>query len=83
MPDDAEAHFIIGNIYDKLDRYDEAIDAYKQAIRIDPKQASAHSRLGKICLKLNKVDSALEQFKILKHMDKDLANELFDTIYPD
>ena len=37
---------ISGNAYDSSGMYEEAIEAYKQAIRINPDYADAHSNLG-------------------------------------
>ncbi len=63
-----------------LDKYEEAIESYKQAIRIDPDYADAHSNLGLAYHYSNDRNSALEQYKILKELDTELANELFDEI---
>jgi tetratricopeptide (TPR) repeat protein len=57
--------------------YEEAIEAYKQAIKIDPDYALAYYGLGLAYANLNDTDSALEQYKILKSLDSELANELF------
>lgn len=48
----AEAYFQIGYCNGKLGRYPEAIEAYKQAIRIQPDNAKAHFNLGLVCLVL-------------------------------
>ncbi len=40
-PDDADAHFNLGNAYGSSGMYKEEIEAYKQAIRIDPDFAYA------------------------------------------
>jgi lipoprotein NlpI len=52
----------------------------KQAIRIDPDDAEVHIYLGLAYLGLNDRGSALEQYKILKKLDTELADELFDEI---
>jgi tetratricopeptide (TPR) repeat protein len=60
----------------------EAIEVYKQVIRIKPDSAEARYFLGLIYLwKLNDRNSALEEYKILKELDKEKANELFNLIY--
>jgi len=81
QPDDAGAHFHLGNAYANLKRYTEEIEAYKEAIRIQPDFAEVHLCLGLAYLSLNDKSSALDQYKILKNLDKDLANELFNLIY--
>jgi tetratricopeptide (TPR) repeat protein len=80
-PDDAFAHYNLGVVYGESGMYEESIESYKQAIRIDPDDAGAHFNLGDAYLGLNDEDSALEQYEILKSLDSELANKLFDEIY--
>ncbi len=81
MPDDAFFHSYLGIAYSNLDMYKEAIEAYKQAIRLKPDDADAHYFLGLAYDSLNDRGSALEQYKILKNLDSELANKLFNEIY--
>jgi len=57
------------------------IDAYKKAIRIDPDFASAHYNLGMALLQTGDKATALDQYKILKNIDKQSADQLFNKIY--
>ena len=65
----------------KLGRYTEAADAFKQAIKIRPDFAGAHYDLGATYLKLDDTASALKEYKILKSLDVEKANKLFNLIY--
>ena len=58
----------------------EAIESYKQAIRIDPDDTFAHYNLGYKYVLSNDRDSALEQYKILKKLDTKKAKMLLDYI---
>ena len=58
-----------------------AIDAYKQAIRLKPNDATLHLYLGGAYLNVGDKGSALDEYKILKELDKEKANELFNLIY--
>ena len=80
-PDFAEAHYNLGGAYGELGHHQEEIEAYKQAIRIKPDYAEAHFGLGVVYFGVGDRGSALDEYKILKDLDKDLANELFNTIY--
>ena len=60
---------------------EKAIESYKQVLRIVPDLADAHYELGLVYVLSNDRDSALEQYKILKKLDTEVANELFDLIY--
>lgn len=57
------------------------MEACKQAIRIKPDYAEAHLGLGAIYLLLNDSGSALEEYKILKNLDPQSADKLFNSIY--
>ncbi|MFQ5687064.1 MAG: tetratricopeptide repeat protein [Candidatus Scalindua sp.] len=81
LPDYVMVHLELGKNYRGLGMYKEAMEAYKQAVRISPDDAYAHYSLGIAYLKLNDRGSALEQYKILKSLDSELANELFNSIY--
>ncbi|MBA7580091.1 Photosystem I assembly protein Ycf3 [subsurface metagenome] len=80
-PDYIEAHYNLGVTYYELGFYKDAIEAFKQAILIDPDFAIAHGGLGYAYLLIGDRNSALNEYKILKELDIDLANELFDLIY--
>ena len=80
-PDDADTHFFLGDAYYELGFYEDAIESFKQAIRINPDDADAHYNLGIAYLLIGDRNSALNEYKILKELDIDLANKLFDFIY--
>ena len=61
--------------------YKEAIEACKQAIRFKPDDAEAHYILVIVYLQLNDRGSALEEYKILKTLNPEMANKLFNLIY--
>ena len=48
--------------------FDEEIEPYKQAIRINPDDAFAHYNLGIAYFLSNDIDSALEQYKNIKKL---------------
>ena len=83
-PNDAMDYYNIGDYYTHLGLYKDAIEAFKQAIRIDPNDvlcAIFHFDLGYSYFLIGDVNSALNEYKILKELDIDLANKLFDLIY--
>ena len=79
--DYAEGHLNLGAAYNQTGRYQEAIDSYKQAVLIKPGLPEAHLNLGMTYLRVGDRGSALEEYKILKDIDKELANRLFNLIY--
>ncbi len=80
-PDDAHWHYLLGMADRELGRYQEAADAYKQAIRLKPDDVLAHYNLGMVYLILKDRAAALEEYKILQTLDKEKANNLFNSIH--
>lgn len=79
--DYAEAQLNLGATYNQMGRYDDAIASYRQALQIKPGLAEAHLNLGMSYLKSGNRGAALDEYKVLKEMDKEMANRLFDLIY--
>jgi tetratricopeptide (TPR) repeat protein len=80
-PDFAGAYGNLGAAYGGLGRYQESIEACKQAIRIKPDNAESHYNLGITYLMVDDKGSSLEEYKILKTLDAEMANKLFNLIY--
>jgi Flp pilus assembly protein TadD len=80
-PDDAKAFLNLGFSYGELNRYKEAIKVYKDAIRIKADFAEAHYNRGEAYLKVKKKKKAIEQYEIVKNLDSELGNKLFNLIY--
>ena len=82
-PDFASAYTFLGLAYGQLGNDEESMICYRKAISIDPDDALAHYGLGVVYLHpyLNDIDSALKQYKILKKLDTERANQLFNYIY--
>jgi len=81
-PDFAKGYSGLGLAYQSIGLYNEAIEAYKQAIYLNPDDAYAHYGLGLAYLRTKDTGSALQEYKILKGLDAEKANQLFDLIYP-
>jgi len=80
-PDYAVAYSNMGAAYGGLGEDKKAIESYNEAIRINPEYAKAHFGLGLTYHFMGNRGSAMEEYKILKGLDKDLANELFNLIF--
>ena len=72
--------------YEILDKLDTELASklfymMLNAEAIDPDDADVQYNLGITYLQLNDRDSAIDQYKILKKLDTELANKLFNEIY--
>ena len=63
------------------DALEKAIEAFKRVIRKNPDDARMHYLLGLQYVDSGNRGSALEQYQILKKLDTERANKLFDYIY--
>jgi tetratricopeptide (TPR) repeat protein len=63
-PKDANAWFCLGMAYDELKRYDDAVDAYRQSLRLDPEHGNfVWFFLGGAYEALKRYDDAIEAFR--------------------
>jgi tetratricopeptide (TPR) repeat protein len=81
-PDDASAFDNMGVAYLRMKKYDEAIEALKHAIQLKPDFGRAYYNLGLTYFTQGDRDSALVQYNILKSLDADRAEKLFDAMNP-
>ena len=70
----AWAYFGIGYCYGELKSHAKAIEAYKQAIRIDPDYVKAHYNLGLDYRKLGNYAKAIEAYKQAIRIDPDYVD---------
>ena len=71
---DATLHVALGDLYLQNGNLDDAIDIYKQAIRIDPNDSKSRYSLGQAYLKNGNIDEAYQQFsEVVRISPKDPA----------
>jgi len=71
FPEDAELHYNVGILYEKLKDFEKAKIAYQKAIEISP-QEDFYYNLGEVLVTLGEWDDAIEAFKtVLKTDSKD------------
>jgi tetratricopeptide (TPR) repeat protein len=82
-PQNADVWFRLGYCYDKLDRYQEAMEPYKQAIKIKPNFVVAYVSLGFAYSKLGRHQDAIEVYKQVIRIKPDyaVAHFLLGTAY--
>ena len=68
-------------VYGKLGNSSTDINSYQEAIRIDPDVAPAHYNLGYALFQNGDKAAALDEYKILKGLNEDAADKLFNLIY--
>ena len=62
-PDYAEAHFQRGLAFATLDRNDEAAEAFREALRLNPYHFAAAASLGHACLELGDLPAAVRYYR--------------------
>ena len=72
-PKNARAYTILGTIYQKENRYDEALDVLQYAIKLEPKNAEAWNNLGSVRIARGEWDQAIEAFRHSLTLKPDVA----------
>ncbi|MFM0341534.1 tetratricopeptide repeat protein [Paraburkholderia fungorum] len=69
QPQSAEAHYNRGALLGDMERYEDELDAYRQAIALKPRFVRAYVNLGVALRDLQRFDEALLQFKKALSLD--------------
>ena len=70
----------LGELYVKLCRYKDAVEANEKALQLAPDLPDAVHSLGLAHLKLRNIPAALAQYELLDALDSDQARDLRDQI---
>ncbi len=76
----ADDYYTLGVSHDEAGRYEEAIEAYKRAIRMKPEYADAHYNLAVSYLMMNNSISAHAEYTALKNIDSLMADNLYEQM---
>ncbi len=74
---DAQSYFNKGVAHQQAGRHQEAIEAYKQAIKIQPDALSAYLNLGLVYGALGRYEEAIEATKTVIQLKPDIADAHF------
>lgn len=79
---DAKTYNYIGESYIELDKAEESVDAFNNAVSYNPDFDKARYNLGRAYLKLSNRDMAQVQYEILKNSRSDWADRLLVLLNP-
>jgi tetratricopeptide (TPR) repeat protein len=71
----ADAHLQLGILYAERHKYAEAIDQYREAIRLQPSLGDAHYRLGQALVRAGDKEQAQEEFEVYDRLHKQQVAE--------
>lgn len=68
-PDDTDAWYHLADLYDRNGQYEQAIEAYKNVIRLKPDKGYAYFKMGTAYNRINQADEAIKaHLKALEHL---------------
>lgn len=76
-PDNPLLHLERGNVLYDLQRWEEAAEAYRESIRLDPRQILSHYNLGVTYLHLRRPQMALPEFEIVLQLNPETAEGIY------
>ena len=74
------AYVGMGRSFAAVTRYNDAVEAFKQAAKIMPDSVDAHLELGEIYLRLSDNEAAMNEYRILKDINPFMAEQLLERI---
>ncbi|NLI77140.1 MAG: tetratricopeptide repeat protein [Candidatus Riflebacteria bacterium] len=76
IPDDPEPHAVLGDLQGARDRFDEAFNAYRRAVRADPQYTAAWTAMGDLAVRAGRAREASEALAGLAQADSQAAARL-------
>ncbi|HIE66319.1 MAG: hypothetical protein ABGX83_09355 [Nitrospira sp.] len=71
-PDDLQGQVMIGRSYGALERWEDALTAWRKVLELDPRHYTAHFQMGEILLRTTALTNPKDAEKALFHIDKAL-----------
>lgn len=72
-PDDEDVRYNLGIALARMFKNDEAVQEYKEALRLFPEYAEAHNNLGNLLLRMGRREEALQHFEQAVQITPDYA----------
>ena len=80
IKDDSAMDTNLGNAYDSVKRYDDAIRVYKHALELNPENTSAHCNLGYALMQEGRIDEAIPHFMKTIEIDPQMPQGRSDLV---
>jgi len=80
QPNNGQAHYLLGTWHEDIGQFERAVQEYRTAVLLDPKDDGAWFDLGELELILGRKASALEAQERLKTLNQGLALRLHRLI---
>jgi tetratricopeptide (TPR) repeat protein len=72
-PQDAQAFFLLGNIYNQANQLEQAIQAYNKVLDLNPDSSSAQTNLGVVYYKMGDLETAIQKYESALELEPDDA----------
>ncbi len=73
LPNQPEAHFLLGNIYNEANQFAQAIEQYQTVLSLDPGSSSAHTNMGVVYYKIGDLETAIKEYNAALELEPDDA----------
>ena len=80
-PEDDTSWFYLANAFANIEQYDQAIQAYRESLRIEPADASVWIELGKVYANIKQYDKAITAYlEALRIQPTDISKEAYKFV---
>jgi tetratricopeptide (TPR) repeat protein len=73
QPNEANAFFLMGNIYNQANLFVQAIEQYQTVLKLEPDSSSAHTNMGVVYYKMGDLEMAIQEYDAALRIEPDDA----------